>query len=553
MKLATPIHAALAKINSALMQNQEDQLAQCFQGIDIAELLSQDTLLSIRARRMVPLTLLLSSLAVSNEIAQQRAQIWLSCYQSIAKKKLSHDLSLLGEKNILHCAVTSLITSTKLHHKSLANSSGTHQQWLDAFELLIDSRQWTCATALADALILKKIKAIRWLDLAKTLEYRFEIFVNDTGMAQTDVDYEVLAQLFEKCANAVKNAKLEKFAQNLLYRRARCLEVAGDYSSAIKHLSQNTNGKNYIRRKIDIARCHCKQGDITASINELDLAIANTKCQLAKEVDGSTDESGLIAPVREAAKFNVDKASLALRQLAEICTKQDIKIFPVSGTLLGYAREGKLLDHDKDIDIGIIGWQKQFEICMALQTSGLFTIEPKFLTGHKTYCIPIRHNATGVWIDIFIYHEVEDKLVTGVDFFFGYRQTFAFTQFDLTPVRFLGVDMYVPSDIDLNLRENFGNWRIPDSSYLSHLESPSTIDKGSQEHMLTARIHALGFILKEKPVKVRKVIRVLREYANSPWAMRLELLAHMENICDKMEKAQQLFIKPEIEVELAHA
>jgi hypothetical protein len=230
-----------------------------------------------------------------------------------------------------------------------------------------------------------------------------------------------------------------------------------------------------------------------------------------------------------------------------------LKFFLVSGTLLGYEREGKLLDHDKDIDIGVIGWEKQYEICMALQASTLFTVSPHFLKGHKSYYIPIRHNFTGVWIDIFVYHELDDKLVTGVDFFFGYRQTFAFTPFDLKPVNFLGVDMHVPSNTDLNLQENFGNWRVPDASYLSHLESPSTTNKGGQAHMLTARINALGYIIQKKPLKIRKAIQILREYKDSPWAMGEDLLTHLENICTELEQAQMPREHSVPVKELAHA
>jgi hypothetical protein len=242
--------------------------------------------------------------------------------------------------------------------------------------------------------------------------------------------------------------------------------------------------------------------------------------------------------------FNVAAATWALKDLAQIMNARNLKYFLVSGTLLGYVREGKLLDHDKDIDVGLIGWENQYEMCMALQETGLFTVASEFLRGHKSYYIPIRHNATGMWIDVFIYHMIDGKLVTGVDFFFGYRQTFAFTPFDLKEIDFMGVKMYAPDDAELNLAENFGNWRVPDPSYISHLESPSTVNKGSLAYMLTARLTAIAAMVKRKDVKLRKVLELMRSHQDQPSAMSKDLI-------DLLEKRIQIHATQE-EVEHAH-
>jgi tetratricopeptide (TPR) repeat protein len=553
MKLSTDVHAALARLNTALLKGDQAELEACFQGLNVVELLSQDTLQHVRARNKLALVLLLTSLAVSNEVSADRAQFWLDCYQSMAKKALNPSIAQLGPRNVLRCVLEAHINGQSMGRPALRGCKGTNQHWQDAFELLIDTRAWGSAISLAENLAHKKIETVRWLQIAKALADRFELYVDNIGKAHTDIDYVALARLFSLCANAARNAKALDAARTLSYLRARCLEVAGDYQAAVQQIRSDIQSKNFVSRQIDIARCLCKSGDIAGAISELDQAIEHITHSATALSSDSGSEMGLEAPKRDESKFNVGAASLALSHLTSICNSRQLKTFLVSGTLLGYAREGQLLAHDKDIDVGIIGWEKQYDICIALQESGLFTVDPSFLAGKTSHYIPLRHNPTGMWIDLFVYHQVDDKLVTGVDFFFGYRQTFAFTPFDLTPTRFLGVDMFVPTDTDLNLQENFGNWRVPDASYLSHLESPSTMDKGGLPHMLTARLHALGYASQKKTIKVRKVIEVLRAHAQSPWAMQASLLNQLTALCDRLEQDKSPAQSAHIEGEMLYA
>jgi hypothetical protein len=237
--------------------------------------------------------------------------------------------------------------------------------------------------------------------------------------------------------------------------------------------------------------------------------------------------TGTAAP-SQGKEFNISNASKALADLATVLRAHQIPFFLVSGTLLGYAREGQLLKHDKDIDVGILGWEQQYSIGMALQQSAQFTISTDFLKGQKVYYIPISHNETGFIIDLFFYHPLDGKYVTGVDFFFGHQQTFAFTPFELQETEFLGVPMYVPHDVDLKLQENFGNWRVSDPGYISHLEAPCTVDPGGKNHMLTARLQLINAINDKKALKIARVLRTMRKHQDSSWAMSPALIEKVE-------------------------
>jgi hypothetical protein len=538
MKLSPAMQHALTRINTALIEGHDEALVNALESVPLEQLLSEDNIACVRARGKKSLVLLLSSLAVSNDVGPARAQLWLDCYQSIANKSLTTNMSRLSEHNILRIVLTSLVHETPLLPKDLVKFKGDHQHWWDAFELAVDNKAWSTAVAALEALGKKKVETILWLQLAKRLSKRHALFMDESGIPFTDVDYLRLSRLYELCINAAKNANAMELVAALAHLRARCLEMGGHYAQSIALLKQYSQGKQAVPAKMSIARNHCRMGDLPASIRALDSALEEFN-HLGADRDDSTDLQAAIGPARPPdSSFNIAAASKALSDLAVIFNEIDLKFFLVSGTLLGYEREGKFLDHDKDIDIGVVGWEKQYDICLALQKSNKFTISAHFLKGQSSHYIPIQHNPTGSWIDIFIYFDQGDKWVTGVDFFFGYRQTFAFTPFELKPINFLGVDMYVPGNTDLNLTENFGNWRVPDASYISHLESPSTMNKGGLEHLLTARLTALGALIQRKPKKLRKLVDILRLHANQPCAMPEPLLESLLAIAANFEKNQ---------------
>lgn len=540
MNLSPAMHFTLTRLNSALIQGNEDDLARCLSEVALEELLSQETIRKVRARGKTAMCIFLCTLAAANEVDARNAQIWLDCYQSIATRSLRGGLLRMPTNNILRLCVQALVDQAPLKKSDLKNAKGSDANWHDAFELSVDSRDWVTAVSLLETLGLKKIATTRWLKISRALSERQPMLVDDTGIPNVDVDYIRLARLYDLCTQAAHNAKAQEVVGSLTFLRARCLEAGGCHAEAIALLRPMDKGRESLRMKVTMARNLCKSGDTAACIGELDAAIRNYQVEGAQATQSQPQEESAAGISQDRPKdktFNVAKASQALSDLARIFKDNELKMFLVSGTLLGYEREGKLLDHDKDIDIGVIGWESQYEICLAIQKSGLFTVSPQYLKGARAYYIPVVHNLTNMCIDMFIYYPQDGKLVTGVDFFFGYRQTFAFTPFELKPVTFLGVDMHVPQDTALNLEENFGNWRVPDASYISHLESPSTMDKGGPSFMLTARLTALGAMMNKKPVKLRKVIEVLTPYADQPLAMPAALLAHLQQACERMEAA----------------
>ena len=144
--------------------------------------------------------------------------------------------------------------------------------------------------------------------------------------------------------------------------------------------------------------------------------------------------------------------------------------------------------------------------------------------GGNIYSIGLIHKSTNSPIDIFIYHLEEGKLVTGVEHAFGYLQKFAFSPFELKPVTFLDIPIYIPENYELNLSENFGAWKIPDKNYISHLESPSTVDKGGLIYMIVLRLELMKSIRELNLGKMDKIIKINNQLIESKFSIPTNLI-----------------------------
>jgi hypothetical protein len=541
MTLTPQMHASLAALNASLINHDEGRLLRCLEDVDLSALLSEATIREVRARNKQALTLFLCTLAVANEVDANSAQFWLDCHQSVAKQELQGGIASLPSTYIVRRLIEAAIRDSSLHKAQMKSASGKTLDWHHALELALDLRDWSSAHLLLETLLARQSDELNLLLLVRILSDRHSVYVNmnEQAQAEVDVDYLKLSDMYAMLIRAVQKARVLDLIGTLRHFQAGCLETAGHFDEAVRVLRQIDVHGSKIKTKISIARSLCKGGRKSEAIEQLDGILGNFSFN--KTLHERDESQEAVAPQRkEPARFDVNRASEALRSLAQIFKDNGHQFFLVSGTLLGYAREGQLLSHDKDIDVGVIGWKDQYDICLALQKSGEFSFSPTFLKGDRTYYLPVMHNATSRWIDVFIYYPQDDKLVTGVDFFFGQKQRFAFTPFELRPVNFLDVDMYVPDDVERNLEENYGNWRVSDPAYLSHLESPSTVDKGNADFMVTARLNALSGLLSQKSKVVRRVLSVMQSYSGRPLAMSPDLLDRLSSLCDEIEQPQGL-------------
>ena len=100
----------------------------------------------------------------------------------------------------------------------------------------------------------------------------------------------------------------------------------------------------------------------------------------------------------------------------------------------------------------------------------------------------------------------------------------------------MGVDLFVPSDSDRNLEENFGNWRVPDKGYISHLESPAGLEPGGLDFMITARLHTVEALKARNMSQLRRLLDIFARWAHMPGAPDAALLERLNRQCCSFDR-----------------
>lgn len=166
---------------------------------------------------------------------------------------------------------------------------------------------------------------------------------------------------------------------------------------------------------------------------------------------------------RSSRRDWADRAGTALADLQEALGQKGIEFFLISGTLLGCVRENQLLGHDKDVDIGVFGSVSLDTVRSAVSSS----LKMKEREIGSADCLYVRH-VNGVMIDIFRHYEEGGKVWHG-----GIKTRWWNTPFELRQTQFLGHQFAVPSDPDLYLTENYGDWQTPVTLFDTFLDTPN--------------------------------------------------------------------------------
>lgn len=527
MKVGVHTYKKLQAINGALSTGDDAGLIAAIETMGLEGILSDELLMLARVSGAVPTVILLATLHVENGFEAIRAKRILAAYQSVLEKALRPELAALGQNNPVVHVVNALIASDPAGLRD-CRSRKLSPDWLTAIEIALDFKRPEFARDLTKSFLKLRPTAAELQTVMQSLSRRFDFLPQY-------VDWSAVAECFTAFEHALRSFATKEAAdlQNVMI--ASALQKAGRSEAAVQRALRVRSGKAALSASLIAAQATCTNGEYERAIEMLerhidDFIIMHGETESA---GAGTVEKQFVNAKADHDDFNVEKAGETLVALQEILAPLNVNPFLVSGTLLGYARHGGFLTHDKDVDVGILSSGAQFDIAARLQRDGRFLFNPRALRGENTNMLAVTHAENRMSIDIFFYNEVDGKYLTGVDSAWGYVQKFGFTPFGLQKIKFCGVDFYAPDDIDLNLTENYGpGWRVPDKNYHSHLASPSTLDKGGLVHMLVGRISIVRELHERRPEKLRRALSDLQPYEGTKYgpspALREKLLAWLE-------------------------
>lgn len=179
----------------------------------------------------------------------------------------------------------------------------------------------------------------------------------------------------------------------------------------------------------------------------------------------------------EKQKIFIHSRLLNLAQkITAIFEENNIIYFIHSGTLLGSVREGNIISHDDDIDIGVFPHDVEFlvsdEFNQILKKKDLKFIPFENDKGIiKLHEMNSKHN---IFIDIFVFRKNGNKIEYNSENsrniwkngFFKENELFPLTIYPLGNIQLLGPNNPYPY-----LRRHFGNdWKVPKNEKKNHSE-----------------------------------------------------------------------------------
>jgi fukutin len=163
--------------------------------------------------------------------------------------------------------------------------------------------------------------------------------------------------------------------------------------------------------------------------------------------------------------------NIILKKTSNVMNRLNIPFFLSSGTLLGYYREGKILDHDYDLDVGIFNEDFNTEIINEMKKEG-FVNYRNLGNLEKGYEMSFRlkNSPIGRWakIDIFVHNK---EIINGKKYIYwasykkpsySERIKYRVSDFYIKPILFNQILLNIPINTEKYLEEHYGlDWKIP--------------------------------------------------------------------------------------------
>ncbi len=254
----------------------------------------------------------------------------------------------------------------------------------------------------------------------------------------------------------------------------RLLEIAPDYAQAhynlgnlLREHGRLEDAEQTYRRALELqpefSAAHLNLSNVVKSQGRLEEAVAHINDGLRLLM---TD---VHARQRAQPKkyMRQDPARKALQSLKNALEAEGVPFFLAYGTLLGIVRDGDLLPHDKDMDIGLPWDVERTALLHALTTRHPFKEhKPEQRSdADRVWGFPVEHPETNTAIDLFFFKPEANTLLSGFNHLPD-PMLWRFREFAVGSLDWQGEAWPVPENPERFLEEVYGpGWRQPDPNF----------------------------------------------------------------------------------------
>jgi len=479
-------------------------------------LFSDATLDAARAQRLVATVIYLATLGEANLPKPNDRSMWLAVYQSLQKGVATPEFEALHDstpiKRVVAAVVGGANATLRLDHCARALEG-----WLPAIQLAFDISRFDLLYAIVDYLSGRNVPAVDWLRIADVLYGRQQM------REQSIIDADFARSLSLVAGQLPRNRVCEPPRSLLALQAMDTFKGCREFRSVLKVADMVTVRDDRTEARVLTAMAHSHLGDYTKAIDALD-AWLNEKTS-DRSLPGTVQwmhqrHQEMLARKALRPAFD-DRGSAVLVEFVHALHGSAVKCFAVAGTLLGIAREGRLLPHDDDLDFGVPGWEMQYEIAELLLESNKFVVRPQDLKKEKTLQQKIFHIESGIQVDVFTFAPDGDRFIQFVESDFGYALEREYPHFDTTTTCVYGVEVCVPDPVEIYLDHNYGkNWRTPDPVSGGIVAIPNNVDEGGLIHQLAFRHYLWMCIRDGDQRKMEKILRFMSRLA--PNSLKLD-------------------------------
>lgn len=245
----------------------------------------------------------------------------------------------------------------------------------------------------------------------------------------------------------------------------------GLYKSMDINYPVSRNIEEFVEKSIEYGKDKNKLEELTREIKENKKIIYNNSSCIE-------EWTNLLFKIKSENIKIIDKQQHflnALKDMDSVMKEANIPYFLARGTMLGCHRNGKFIEYDKDMDIGVFYEDFKISIEELAVIAEKYGFKFIYMNGTLEKGLQLSYINNRATIDIFLFYKENKGRYSAA--YYGYKRfiKFIYDEFNTQKIKFFDTEFYAPDNIEKYLLTEYGeNWNKPDPDYCWYTQPNNT-------------------------------------------------------------------------------